>query len=60
MNDFCIQMSLQLISNDGCDNNNWTISVWPLYEAEIKGISLNIEIQFHKSFKKEIELNKKN
>ena len=54
MNDFCIQMSLQLISIPGCDSKSWTISGWPFSEAIIKGVSLNIGIQFHKRFKMEI------
>ena len=54
MNDFCIQMSLQLISIPGCDSKSWTISVWPFAEAPIKGVELNIGIQFHKWFKIEI------
>ena len=58
MNDFCIQMSLQLISIPGCDNKSWTIWVGPFSEAQIKGVELNIEFQFHKWFKIEISRNK--
>ena len=48
MNTFGIQMSLQLISIPGCESKSLTISVRPFLEAQIKGISLNIGIQFHK------------
>ena len=54
MNDFCIQMSLLLISIPGCDSKSRTISVWPLFEAKSNGVLLNIEIQFHEWFKMEI------
>ena len=57
MNDFCIQIFLQLISIPGCDSKSWTISVWPFDEARIKGVLLNIGIQFHKWFKIEIPWN---
>ena len=58
MNDFCIQMPLQLISILGCDSKSWTISVKPLVEAQIKGVLLNNGIQFDKCFKIEILWNK--
>ena len=48
MNDFCIQMHLQLISIPGCDSKSSTISVWPFSEAQIKGVLLNMVSQFHK------------
>ena len=51
MNDFCIQMFLQLISIPGWLNKSWTISVWPFPDAKIKGVELNIWIKFHKWFK---------
>ena len=51
MNDFCIQMSLQLISIPGCVIKSWTISVWPFRDAEFKGVSLIIWIKFHKWWK---------
>ena len=54
MNDFCIQMFLLLISIPGCDSKSLTISVWPFLEAQIKGVSLNIGIEFPKWFKIEI------
>ena len=57
MNDFCIQMFLQLISIPGCDSKSWTISVWPFSEAQNKGVWLNIGIQFPKWFKIEIKWN---
>ena len=47
-NDFCIQTFLQLISIPGCDSKSRTISVSPFDEAQIKGVRLKMEIQFHK------------
>ena len=57
MNDCCIQMSLKLISIPGCDSKSWTISVWPLFVAKIKGVLSNIWVQFHKWFKIKIQWN---
>ena len=54
MNDFSIQMSLQLISIPGCNSRSWTIAAWPFSEAKIKGVSFNIRIQFPKLSKTEI------
>ena len=48
MNEFRLQMSLQLISIPGCDNKSLIMLVRPFCEAEIKGVQLKIEIQFHK------------
>lgn len=51
-------MFLQLISIPGCDNKTRTISVWPLYAANNKGVISNIWnkfgnwLQFEISFKK--------
>ena len=52
---FCIQMFLQLISIPGCDNKSWTTSVSPLDAAQISGVSLNVWVKFHESFKISIE-----
>ena len=57
MNDLGIQMSLLFISILGCDSKSRTISGWPLYEAKIKGVSLNIKIQFYEFSKIEIQWN---
>ena len=54
MNEFCIQMSLQLISIPGCDSKIRTISLCPFCEAENKAALLKIGIQCHKCFKIEI------
>ena len=51
MNDFCIKISWQLISMPGCNSKSWTIWVWPFCEAQIKGVWLNIGLQFQKWFK---------
>ena len=48
MNDFCIQMLLQLISISGCDSKSRKITGRPFREAKIKGVSLNIGIEFRK------------
>ena len=57
MTDFRIQMFSQLISIPGCDSKSWTISVWPSDEAQIKGVLLNVGIQFHDIFEIEISWN---
>ena len=43
MNICCIQMVSQLISIPGWDSKSRTISILPLVEAQIKGVSLIIE-----------------
>ena len=44
---FYIHMFLQLISIPGWDSKSWTMLIWPCNKANIKGVSLNIGIQFH-------------
>lgn len=43
MNDFCIEMLLQFNLNPGYDSKSCTISICPLPEAKIKGVSSSIE-----------------
>ena len=46
---FLIQMFLQSISMPSCNNNNSTISKWPLRAAHIRGVELNGKFKFQKS-----------
>lgn len=54
MNDFCIEMFLQLISIPDFVSKIRTISVKPYSDERIKGVALIIRFQYHKLFKTEI------
>ena len=47
------KMSSQLMSIFGCDNKSWTVSVWPLKDARINGVLLNVQIEFQKWLRNE-------
>ena len=53
-NDYCCEIVLSLISILGWDSKSWKMSILPFIEAQMKGVELNMEIQFHVKFKTEI------